>query len=176
MLDHLRIVNDQWKGLPGLKIGNEYLCFDSAIARLGSWIESCSTLHLLTPLREWHWVLTVHVAEQYLLSLTTIFTDFILIIFLTINPFSPSRPTKTGPFIILLCLMTVNFTRKRKTHGWGRVIILTQPVNFPCGRKLENQEKTNKFWQSIDKTFLMYNYMFNFLQSHVVFPFRITCT
>ena len=134
MLDHLRIVNDQWKGLPGLKIGNEYLCFDSAIARLGLWIESCSNLHLLTPLREWHWVLTVHVAEQYLLSLTTIFTDFILIIFLTINPFSPSRPTKTGPF------------------------------------------KTNKFWQSIDKTFLMYNYMFNFLQSHVVFPFRITCT
>ena len=26
--------------------------------------------------------------------------------------------------------------------------ILTHPVNFPCGRKPENEEKTHDFWQS----------------------------
>ena len=165
MLDHLRIVNGQWKGLPGLKIGNEYLCFDSAIARLGSWIESCSNLHLLTPLREWHWVLTVHVAEQYLLSLTTIFTDFILIIFLTINPFSPSRPTKTGPFIILLCLMTVNFTRKRKRMGKGYNPNTTCQLSLweETGEPGENQQILAEYWQNLPN-----------VQLHVQF-FTITC-
>ena len=29
------------------------------------------------------------------------------------------------------------------------IFILTHPVNFPCGRKSERQEKTHDFWQSV---------------------------
>ena len=31
--------------------------------------------------------------------------------------------------------------------------ILTHPVNFPCGRKPENPEKTHDFRQSVDELF-----------------------
>jgi hypothetical protein len=33
------------------------------------------------------------------------------------------------------------------------MFLLTQPVNFPCGRKLEGAEKTHDFRQSVDKLF-----------------------
>jgi hypothetical protein len=33
------------------------------------------------------------------------------------------------------------------------VLILTHPVNFPCGRKLEHPEKTYDFQQSVDRLF-----------------------
>jgi hypothetical protein len=33
------------------------------------------------------------------------------------------------------------------------VFILTQPVNFPCGREPEHPEKTHDFRQSVDGLF-----------------------
>ena len=38
------------------------------------------------------------------------------------NPFPP-RPAKTGPFIILLCLMSDDFTREGRAFGWERVTV-----------------------------------------------------
>ena len=46
--------------------------------------------------------------------------------YLFLNPFPP-RLAKTGPFVILLCLMPDNFTHQRRASGWERVNTLPFP-------------------------------------------------
>jgi hypothetical protein len=39
------------------------------------------------------------------------------------------------------------------TMAFLTMVILTHPVNFPCGKKPERPEKTHEFRQSVDRLF-----------------------